>query len=61
MPQGKPAGVRCVQLDEDNLCRLFGEAERPVVCRSFSASIDGCGENREEAVLILRELEEMTR
>src|SRR5687767_14313051 len=24
MPQGKPAGVRCVQLTEDNRCRLFG-------------------------------------
>jgi len=23
MPDGKPAGVRCAQLDEQNLCRLF--------------------------------------
>ena len=25
MPQGKPAGVRCVQLDADERCRLFGK------------------------------------
>ncbi|PAS17689.1 hypothetical protein CGT75_04930, partial [Vibrio cholerae] len=28
MPNGKPAGVRCVQLNEDNLCQLFGRPER---------------------------------
>ncbi|HEX2642113.1 MAG TPA: YkgJ family cysteine cluster protein, partial [Thermoanaerobaculia bacterium] len=29
MPDGKPAGVRCVQLTADNLCLIFGLPERP--------------------------------
>ncbi len=32
MPDGKPAGVRCVQLTADNRCLLFGLPERPEVC-----------------------------
>ena len=35
MPNGKPAGVRCVQLDDDNLCKLFGTPQRPAVCGDF--------------------------
>jgi hypothetical protein len=35
MPQGKPAGVRCIQLDEANRCRIFGRPERPAVCASL--------------------------
>ena len=31
MPQGKPAGVRCVQLTDDNRCAIFGQPERPKV------------------------------
>lgn len=60
MPNGKPAGVRCVQLNEDNLCRLFGRPERPKVCGEFSADEEVCGENREEAIILLTSLEEAT-
>jgi Fe-S-cluster containining protein len=60
MPQGKPAGVRCNQLDEANLCKLFGHAERPAVCRSFGASPENCGASREEAMTVLMELEALT-
>jgi len=35
MPEGKPAGVRCVQLDANNLCTLFGSPLRPMVCGQF--------------------------
>ena len=34
MPNGKPAGVRCVQLTSDNKCKLFDKPERPLVCSS---------------------------
>jgi len=61
MPNGKPAGVRCVQLDDDNLCRLFGKPERPSVCDEFSADKEICGENREQAIILLTSLEEDTR
>ncbi|WP_417439769.1 YkgJ family cysteine cluster protein [Idiomarina abyssalis] len=61
MPNGKPAGVRCVQLDDDNLCRLFGKPERPAVCGEFSADREICGESREQAIILLTSLEEDTR
>lgn len=60
MPNGKPAGVRCIQLDDDNLCRLFGKPERPKVCGEFSATEDVCGESRNEAIILLTSLEEDT-
>ncbi|WJH33991.1 YkgJ family cysteine cluster protein [Paenibacillus sp. CC-CFT747] len=60
MPQGKPAGVRCVQLTEDNRCKLFGREERPAVCRSLTASVEMCGASDEEAFQILAQLERAT-
>lgn len=60
MPQGKAAGERCLQLDQDNLCRIFGQRGRPTVCCNFTASKESCGESREEALLALAELEAAT-
>lgn len=60
MPQGKAADERCVQLDDNNLCRLFGKPERPEVCRQFSADRFVCGDSREEALLLLTDLEHST-
>ncbi|HEX3894676.1 MAG TPA: YkgJ family cysteine cluster protein [Rudaea sp.] len=57
MPNGKPAGVRCIQLDNANRCRLFGKPERPVVCVSLRPSAAMCGGSRDEALAFLRELE----
>ena len=61
MPQGKPAGVRCVQLTPDNLCRLYGRVERPAVCASLRPSTEMCKETAEEAYAGLMELEYATR
>jgi len=60
MPNGKPAGVPCAHLTEDGLCDLFGKAERPAICSSFSASPDVCGANREEALKLIEEMEKAT-
>jgi len=60
MPDGKAAGVRCVQLDEDNRCRLFGDSRRPTVCRAFDYDRAICGDSREEALTILDDLERHT-
>lgn len=60
MPKGKPAGVRCVQLDEGNLCLLFGLPERPAVCAQFSADPAVCGAANEQAIRLLGELERLT-
>ncbi|MFC3285157.1 YkgJ family cysteine cluster protein [Litchfieldella rifensis] len=50
MPHGKPAGVRCVQLDADHLCRLFGDPRRPDVCRRFDYDPELCGTDRQQAL-----------
>ena len=60
MPAGKPAGVRCVQLDEDLRCRLFGKPERPAFCGGLQPSLEMCGASREHAVRWLAELERAT-
>lgn len=61
MPEGKPAGVPCVQLDRAGRCMLFGRPERPAVCRGLRPSPEMCGETREEAMAYLTRLEELTR
>lgn len=61
MPQGKPAGARCVQLTDDNRCRLFGLPERPAVCVSLRPSLEMCGQSAEEAYAHLIQLESVTR
>ncbi|MFM2486110.1 YkgJ family cysteine cluster protein [Celerinatantimonas yamalensis] len=60
MPQGKAAGERCVQLDDNNLCRLFGRPDRPQVCCDFQFSEWACGTHRDEAIAILTDLETLT-
>lgn len=61
MPEGKPAGVRCVQLTADNKCGLFNKPERPDVCRNLKASEDMCGNSNGEAYVILERLERPTQ
>jgi Fe-S-cluster containining protein len=60
MPHGKPAGVRCLQLDERNGCRIFGQPGRPRVCASLMPSAEMCGTSREQAMFYLAELERLT-
>jgi Fe-S-cluster containining protein len=60
MPRGKPAGVRCVNLDELNRCRVWGTADYPAVCRGFRASADVCGETAAEAMVNLTVMEKLT-
>ena len=60
MPQGKPAGVRCVQLDDANRCRIFGRPERPAVCASLKPSPEMCGADRTHALVFLHALERAT-
>ena len=60
MPDGKPAGVRCVQLGDDYLCRIFGQPSRPQVCGDFQAEKQFCGDSREQALELIRWLETAT-
>jgi hypothetical protein len=61
MPHGKPAGVRCVQLTEENRCAVFGKLERPAFCSGLRPSIEMCGGSQTHALLWLGALEHETR
>lgn len=61
MPQGKPAGVACVNLDADYRCKVFGLPERPDFCAGLQPARDMCGDRREQALLWLNILEHATR
>ena len=61
MPQGKPAGVRCVQLTDDDRCLLFGMPERPRVCVELRPTPDMCGSTRGDAIDFLNRLERATK
>ena len=61
MPHGTPAGMPCVQLDDDLRCRLFGRPERPAFCAGLRPAADMCGDSREEAMALLSLLEIATR
>lgn len=60
MPQGKPAGVRCVQLGADERCLIFGQPERPSVCGSLRPSDEMCGDGRVYAIEWLGRMEAST-
>jgi hypothetical protein len=60
MPFGKPAGVRCLQLTEDNRCAVFGRTERPAFCGGLRPSPGMCGESQEHALSWLDRLEQCT-
>jgi len=61
MPEGKPSGVRCVNLLENMDCGIFGKPERPVICSSFKADLELiCGKTAEEAFSKINYLEERT-
>ena len=57
MPHGKPAGVRCAQLDAANRCRIFGQPERPAVCGSLQPEPDMCGGTAAHVMHFLTRLE----
>ncbi|MDP2760501.1 MAG: YkgJ family cysteine cluster protein [Sideroxyarcus sp.] len=60
MAQGKPAGVRCAQLLNDNRCAVFGRPERPAFCAGLQPSPEMCGTSCETALVWLTRLEQAT-
>ena len=60
MPEGKPANVRCIQLSDENLCKIFGSPLRPKVCAGLQPSKEMCLTGREEAMAYLIHLEKLT-
>ena len=51
MPGGKPAGTPCIQLTEDLRCGIFGQ----------QASEEMCGNSRDQALIWLTRMEDMTK
>lgn len=61
MPLGKPAGVACIQLDEELRCKIFGQPDRPAVSGGLQASTEMCGADRWHAMQWLTRLDAATR
>jgi len=57
MPNGKPANTRCVQLDDQQRCKIFASPLRPAVCAGLQPDAEMCGRSREEAMIFLLQLE----
>jgi len=57
MPDGKPAGVRCIHLDESYACELFGQTERPRFCIDLMPEPQMCGADRIQALNYIELLE----
>ncbi|MFH2094924.1 MAG: YkgJ family cysteine cluster protein [Bacteroidota bacterium] len=57
MPDGKPAGTRCIHLTDELLCAIYNDASRPAVCDAFRFDPMICGENAEEAKESIIQLE----
>lgn len=60
-PRGKAAGERCVNLDDDQRCRLWRRPDRPAFCAGLQPSAEMCGESRAQALAWLSALEWATR
>ena len=56
MPEGKPAGERCIHLLDDYRCDIYNTGTKPKVCDDFKAEKEFCGSNQEEALRILYSL-----
>jgi uncharacterized protein len=57
MPDGKPAGVRCIHLTLEGRCAIYGRADRPAICSRLRASVEMCGSSTAEAAAYLTWLE----
>ncbi len=60
MSEGKPTGVRCIQLGADNHCLIYDKPERPLVCANLRPSEEMCGQTSDEAFAYLAFLEQNT-
>ncbi len=58
MENGKKAGVRCINLQKDNSCRIY--KSRPAVCINFSPTRELCGDSFEDAMINISHLEDQT-
>lgn len=60
MPQGKPANIPCPHLNAHFQCGLFNHSSRPAVCCNLQPNLEMCRHSREQALIYLSELEQLT-
>jgi uncharacterized protein len=58
MADGKPAGVKCVHLQDDYKCAIYNTPGKPKVCSDFKSEPAFCGTTQAEAMKILFSLSE---
>ena len=56
MPDGKEAGIRCINLMVDYRCAVYNDSRYPEVCAGFNPEPEFCGSTQEEAMKILGSL-----
>jgi Fe-S-cluster containining protein len=61
MPDGKPAGVRCIHLTPALRCGIFTSPDRPAVCAALMPEPEMCGRDRDEALATLAAWELATK
>jgi len=54
------SGIRCINLDNNNMCLLFGKKERPKICIALIPMKEMCGNNYLEAIQYLEKIEKET-
>ena len=57
MDAGKAAGLPCVQLTAQLACAIFDRPGRPDCCAGLRPSPEMCGDNRQQALAYLQQLE----
>ncbi len=60
MLEGKPTGIRCIQLGADNQCLIYDKPERPLVCANLRPLEEMCGQTAVDAFAYLAILEQIT-
>jgi Fe-S-cluster containining protein len=60
LPDGKRPGVRCLQLTDENVCRIHGSGLYPAVCSNFKPDREMCGQTFSHALAYLTRLEALT-
>ena len=61
MPEGKPAGMRCINLTSSDQCAIHSNPTYPDFCMGLKPSIEMCGDSRNDAMAYLDALEIQTR
>ena len=61
MPNGKPSGTYCINLELTTLqCKIWGSGAYPKFCKDYQPCEEICGSSRQEALANIYYLDEIT-